>query len=393
MGFSQLWKEVCRPNRRHIGSGKTYTLAHYIINRVVKYPKALHFVGANTHKQLKNSTLAGVFGVLQDLEIPFSYNQSTGYLEFAGGRVLCQSLENFNTLRGIEIATFICDEARDLRKEAFDMLMGRLRDKRAKTLEGRIVTSPSGYNWIFDYFHPNGEMNSKDFHIINCSSMANKHLPDGYIDSLKTQYDEKFYKQEILGEFVNITQGKVYYAFDRKVNVKTVVPRQAPILVGMDFNVDPLCFVICQILNDTIYVLDEGFLRNSNTFEAAHNLNSRGFSGATVYPDSTGRNRKTSGQSDTNILSNAGFTVQYTYNPLVIDRVNNINRLLAQKKIIIDPRCVKLISDLEKVIWDGPKIDQKTDKLLSHISDSLGYIAWAEMPIRDTSSNARIKFY
>ena len=376
-----------------IGSGKTFTLAHYIINRVIKHPKALHFIGANTHKQLKNSTLAGVFGVLNDLEIPFSYNQSTGMLELCGGKVLCQSMENFNALRGIEVGTFILDEARDLKREAFDMMMGRLRDKNAKELQGRIVTSPMGFNWIFDYFHPNGEFNNEHFNLISCSSMANKHLPDGYIDSIKSQYDEKFYQQEILGEFVNITAGKTYYAFNRDSCVKETRKLPGSVLVGIDFNVDPLCYVVAQVFNDMIFVIDEGFLRNSNTFEACDKLLTSGYKGARMYPDSTGRNRKTSGKSDTDILANYGFDVQYTRNPYVIDRVNNTNRLLSQGKIVIDPKCTKLINDLEKVVWKGSDLDQKTDPLLTHISDSLGYLAWALYPITDRQTYAKIKFY
>ena len=65
-----------------------------------------------------------------------------------------------------------------------------------------------------------------------------------------------------------------------------------------------------------------------------------------------------------------------TYNPYVNDRANNINRLFTDDRIIINPRCKKLINDLEKVSWLNGKIDQKTDPLLSHVSDALGYLCW-----------------
>ena len=367
-----------------IGAGKTFCGAHYIIKRVLEYPKSLHFIGANTAAQLRNSTLAGMFSCLNDCGISFSYNQNKGLLEFAGGKVLCASLENFNALRGIEIASFWIDEARDLREEAFLVLVGRLRDKHCDKHQGRLTTSLAGFNWLFDYFHPNGERHTKEFALVISSSQDNKHLPDGYIDTLKAQYDEKFYEQEVEAKFVNLTSGKVYYAFDRERNVKEFnnFPKNMAYL-GLDFNVDPMTATICHVYNDVLYVVDEVFLRNSDTFQMAHELKSRGYTGCRVIPDSTAINRKTSGMSDHMILKQAGFNMISTHNPMVFDRVNNINRLLSQGKIIINPNCKKLINDLEKVTWKDNKLDQKTDKLLTHISDSLGYAAWKLMPINN----------
>lgn len=367
-----------------IGSGKTFSLAQYIIQRVARYPKSLHFVGANTYSQLKNSTLSAVFSALQDLQIPFSYNQSTGLLEFFGGRVLCKSMENFNALRGIEVGSFILDEVRDLRKEAFDMMMGRLRDKHAgSNLQGRLVSSPSGYNWLFDYFDKNGEFNTNDFGIINASSMANKHLPDGYIESMKTQYDDKFYEQEILGKFVNITSGKTYYSFVRENNVADFdTLANGTKFIFQDYNIDPMTALLSFMHSDKLYIYDEVFLRNADTFMVIDAIYKKGLRGGQVIPDSTGKNRKTSGKSDHDMMREAGFTVLNTRNPYVVDRVNNINRLLRDRKIVIHSRCKKLINDLEKVSWKDSKLDQKTDPLLTHISDALGYGAWKLMPIR-----------
>lgn len=364
-----------------VGAGKSYVLAHYIINQVVKNNKSLHFVGANTFSQLKQSTLRAIFEVLDSLEIPYEHNQSSGLLEFAGGKVLCKSMENYNALRGIEIGSFIVDEARDLRQEAFDMLMGRLRCKKSKKLEGRLVSSPAGYNWIFDYFHPNGELNTKDFGLIQATSMQNKHLPDGYIDAMKEQYSETFYQQEVLGQFVNLTSGKVYYAFSRNNNVQETKLLNGTRFIFLDFNVNPLTGVVAQFIDNCIHVIDEFFLENSDTFKLCKEAIDRGHSGATVIPDSTGRNRKTSGESDFAILEQFGFKIKSVTNPLVIDRVNAVNRALMNETIVIDPSCKKLINDLEKVTWKNEKIFSGHDGMLGHITDALGYGVWQLLPL------------
>lgn len=193
-----------------VGSGKSHIGSLYIIKRVMEYPKALHFIGANTYAQLRDATLKTMFRNLEAMDIKYMFNQTAGLLEFCNGTVLCKSMENYDAIRGIEIATFLLDEARDTKREAFDMMMGRLRDSNAKTLEGRLTTSPAGYNWIYDYFHKDGEKNNDQFEIINATSYDNIFLPDGYLDSIKSMYSDSFYEQEILGQFVRGGRGSVF---------------------------------------------------------------------------------------------------------------------------------------------------------------------------------------
>jgi len=182
-------------------------------------------------------------------------------------------------------------------------------------------------------------------------------------------------KRFLEGEFLDSNDGEAYYAFDREKHVGDTPAMSGTTWVGMDFNVQPMTAVVCSYFNETFYIHDELFLENSDTFKMVHELQKRGYKG-TVIPDSTGKNRKTSGKSDHQILKEAGFTIPYVYNPFVTDRVNNINRLLTSNRIIINPKCKKLIGDLERVSWKDNKLDQKTDPMLTHISDALGYLCW-----------------
>ena len=122
-------------------------------------------------------------------------------------------------------------------------------------------------------------------------------------------------------------------------------------------------------------VLNEWFLRNSDTPKAVFEW-SKKYKGSQVIPDSTGRNRKTSGKSDFDIIKEAGFQIVSTHNPFVKDRVNLVNKALKDGNILIHPRCKKLINDLSRVSWKNNELDQKTDPLLTHMSDALGYAAY-----------------
>lgn len=371
-----------------IGSGKSWAGAHFIINRVIKNPKGLHFIGANTYSQLRDATLHTLFACLEDLGIEYSYNKVDGIVRFGGGKILARSMENYNVIRGIEIDTFWLDEVRDLRRDAFDMIMGRLRGKHSKDLKGYLTSSPNGFNFMFDYFSPNGEYHTDEFRIIGASSYNNPHLPDGYVESLRAQYSERLFRQEVMGEMISVNQGQVYYAFDRDITVKEVKydPRQR-IWIGMDFNVNPMTAVVAHLTSTEIHVFDEIYLGNSNTHEMAKTILSKYGAGHSIVPDSTGKALKTSsaGFSDHEILRQAGFRIESSSNPFRMDRYNAVNKMCEDKTLTISPRCVNLIKDLEQVTFkEGTNMPDTKDKSLGHISDALGYLVYKTFGIRPT---------
>jgi len=376
-----------------IGSGKSTLGAYWCIMKKQTSPKSLGFIGATTYSQLRNATMATVFRELQNLEIPFSYNQSTGQLNMGGKLFLCKSLENYDPLRGIEIGEMWIDEGAYIKKEAFDMMIGRLRDKKGD-LTSLITTSPNGFNWVYDYFHSSGQFyNDKYFYYVKAKTRDNKYLPDGYIESLLDQYDSKMIKQELEGEFVNVTQGRVYYAFDRDIHCKEVKDNgKDPIYAGMDFNVNPMTASIFQFYDNKFYVIDEFYLKDSNTPEMCRKIKDKYGEGVKIIPDSTSAKRSTAGVSDFEIIKRNGFEIMSTRNPYVIDRVNNANRLFEHNRVIINPCCKKTINDLEKVSWREGKneIDQVTDKMLTHISDALTYGLWKLAPLKRVTGGLTI---
>ncbi len=183
------------------------------------------------------------------------------------------------------------------------------------------------------------------------------------------------------GEFIDADDGLVYYSFNQEKHVKQTKKEPGTIFIGRDFNVNPMTCVIFQYYNNTFYIHNEVFLKNSDTYKTDAKLIEMGYRGGVVIPDSTAKNRKTSGKSDIQIMEEHGFIVESTRNPFVTDRVNNINRLFTDSRIIINPKCRHLINDLNKVSWKDNKLDPGPDKMLTHISDALGYGCWFLDPI------------
>jgi len=205
-------------------------------------------------------------------------------------------------------------------------------------------------------------------------------IDEDYLNMLKS-LPEAERQRFMLGEYGDSSDGQAYYSFDREKHVQKTVVEGGSTFIALDFNVDPMTGVIAQIYDDKVWVHDEMFLRNSDTYKACEYLKSKKYFGS-VIPDSTGKNRKTSGQSDFDILESNGFKIEPCKNPFITDRVNNINRLFQAGRIIINPKAKKLINDLEKVSWKDNKLDQKTDKMLTHISDALGYLCYWYEPMK-----------
>lgn len=374
-----------------VGSGKSFAGALFAIMESISDNKATGLITANTYRQLQNATLQTLFNFCDENNIDYDYNQNKGVLNLCGAKWFTYSLDSYDNMRGIEVSKFWGDEMRDAAPEAFRVMLGRLRGR--GKLKGRLTTTPSGYDYLYDYFA--GDKKTSESRMIRATSMDNKFLPEGYIETLKSSYDEKIYAQEVLGEFVNIQSGRIYYGFDRAHHVKKVQRNpNYPLYVGMDFNISPMTAIVAQIYNNTIYVFEEIWLIDSNTNQMAEVLRQKYGTGVTIIPDATGKALKTSsrGFSDHEILRQYGFDVSSgAGNPFRGDRYATLNNLFEKRRILISDRCVKLIRDLEQVVYkDGTNLPDTKDLSLTHISDALGYLAWFAFPILPRKSEVRM---
>jgi PBSX family phage terminase large subunit len=369
-----------------LGSGKTYAGSVWAAMMALKHQNTSGIITANSYGQLTKATLVTFFGILDDLGIPYTYRRNAGEIDIYNTRIYTMSMENYNLLRGIEAGWAWSDECAFYSKESFDVLMGRIRDKNGPC-QWKGSTTPNGFNWLYTSFLETPLPNSKVITSKTVDNLAN--LSESYVDTLLSQYDSNLMRQELEGEFINLTSGKVYYSFSRGKNVRHVEERNALIHLGLDFNVDPLCGTFCFQKDGKIHVSQELYQRDSNTFKAAKEIIQR-------YPqmpvqivcDQTGDRRKTSSHmTDHEILRRSNLDVLKFTNPPEKDRQNNLNRLLEHELVIIDPQCKNLIADLEKLTHDNK------DEMLGHISTALGYACWYFNPMKKPRRPATVRNY
>lgn len=177
-----------------------------------------------------------------------------------GARLDFRSTENPNKLRGRELSCFGIDEARNVPKAAWDRLFDRLRQPGYRRA-GFITSTPNGYDWMWELFHPEGTQRGFDpytddyFRWYKASTEANKkHLDPLYMAQLRANLSGNMLLQEYYGEFVGTTQGAVYPEWDRE---KFLIPLEydpdQPLYSFWDFGIGDLgVCVFAQIENKEV---------------------------------------------------------------------------------------------------------------------------------------------
>jgi len=262
-----------------------------------------------------------------------------------------------------------------------------LRDKNGPLYE-RHTSSPNSYNWAYDEFENKDKKNKTDkIHLIRAKTEENIFLPDGYYEDLLEDYggaENPLAKQELMGQFVNLQAGAIYWGFNRDIHVKKVtLDKSFPVYVGQDFNIGNMANCYVQLIDGKFYVGQETILEHhgANTDNAASRIckDLKKDYHPIVVPDSTGKSLKTSAsdRTDIDILRSYNLEVARTRNPFIRKRQNTVNVHFKKENIIIDPSCITLIKELGTL----SSRDKEGDK--AHVSVGLGYVINYLAPLRE----------
>ena len=351
---------------------------------------------------LRDATTVALVEVLDRTRIPYDYNRAENCLTMreTRSRILFRAVEEFERLRGSNLAWFGLDELTYTQRDAWLRLEGRLRDPKATRLCGFAVWTPKGYDWVYERFIATPV---EGYETIIAKPFENRFLlgrvPDYYL-RLKSSYDPRFYEQEVLGAYLSLNVRRVYHSFDRFENVAEVeTDGRRPLLWALDFNVDPMSSVIAQIGAQGVTVLDEIALSRASTRQACQEFAGR-FprhpGGLIVYADASGKSmQSSSGTSDVGVLreffrDGAYGAVDFRIprkNPPVRERVTLMNAKLGAadgaRLLHVHPRCQELIKDFEQVTYkeNSQVIDKEKDPKRTHLSDALGYLVWREFQV------------
>ena len=137
-----------------IGSGKSQALCQEAIRLSYLNPRRMGLLGAPTYQMLRDATQATLFEILDSNRIPYEHNKAENTLRMkdTGSRIVFRPVDEFERLRGTNLAWFGLDELTYTPEAAWLRLEGRLRDPKAQRLCGFAVWTPKGYDWVFRKF-------------------------------------------------------------------------------------------------------------------------------------------------------------------------------------------------------------------------------------------------
>lgn len=316
-------------------------------------------------------------------------NESRMEIELVNGTVLyILSGEGAERIRGLGLDGAVFDEYADIDGYVWpEIVEPALADKQGWAVKGG---TPKGYNHFYDDYVLGQDPEQPEYASFQFTTIDGGNVKPEEIERARRTRDPKTFAQEYLASFT-VLGGRVYYGFERTLNVRDdLKDTGTDLLVGMDFNVNPMSAAVAVKAGGQLHFIDEIEINDSGTEEMAAELKRRYPNRRIiVYPDPSGAARKTSapvGQTDFSILRSAGFTViAPSKAPAIVDRVNCVNGLIANvagdRRLLVHPRCKSLIKAFEGLTFkDGTSVIDKASGL-DHMADAAGYLISYEYPI------------
>ena len=397
------------------GSGKTFVGALLGVTLCLRYPGIIGLVGAYTFKLLSDTTLDMYFKHLDGLGIKYVYNKQEAILYFPNGsKIFFRHFDDPECFKSLTVGFIEMEECSQIPQSVFEDLFGRLRQPVKPEWGDRFIyrmfghTNPQGpKGWINEYFIKNKKPN---FRRVMAPSTENIHLPQSFLDNLRAMCDDESYAIKVLGMDEDNVSNLVVKGFNPDVQLREdlKIDDRFPLHITCDFNVDPMCWYLCQVYNDTVYVLFEIILDNTTTDNAAHYVADllRKYKNHEIIinGDASGNYTTTKGADYIalkNRLYQEGFTRLETKlnrkNPHIEWRLACFNQMMmgtdGKHHIYIHPQCVRLIYNFENLeLKEGtnkPKLPssksiQKDSRLkyLGHPIDAVSYLVCYYFPIK-----------
>ena len=321
------------------GSGKSFALAAKAIMLGLENPGTTAMVAEPSFPMIRTVFIPAMDAALEQWEIDYDFRvspQPEYLLKLPTGNVklLCQSAENYQRVRGQNISFVLWDEAdtspADTAQKAGEMFLARMRTGNINQLA--IASTPEGFRYCYRTFV---EQDGPDKRLIRVKTRDNPHLPEGFIESLQRNYPAQLINAYLEGHFVNMASCACYPEFDRSLNYCDTQPDALDtIYVGVDINVGNS---VCQHLvrrNDEFHFFNESIHRDTQQIaQQLKEMYPQHFAAKqlVLIPDAASKQRSTAAaqESDLGILKKAGHVVKpQQSNPLIQDRLNAVNVLV-----------------------------------------------------------------
>ena len=373
-----------------LGSGKSQAGTFRLIMLMLDDPGANCAYYLPTYDLINLRAMPGVMKDLDSLGIRYTTNKSNYSIEISGyGSIIFRSYDRPERIIAYEVAHSIADELDVLPKDKASLVWRKISERNRQNRNkqntiGLVTTPDQGINgFVYEKWV---KKQQPGYVLYKASTYSNPFLPADYADQIKANYDSVLSDLYLNGDFVSLTQNKVYHFFDRhKHHVGRVITEKDTVLhIGLDFNIGGCCAVAFVIEDNKPIAVDE--FTSHDTQDFCHNLTRYKGKNVIIYPDASGKaSRTNSSQSDIAIIKQAGYQVNHnSQNPAVRDRINAYNALLSHDNFGINTNtCPNLTNALETQGYDVKGEPEKWNDhpAIDDWNDSSGYFIAYKFPI------------
>lgn len=375
-----------------VGSGKSLGGVMEVLKMAVQYPGSSWAIVAPSYRMLKDATLQSFEEFCPKELIAQHIRGEKKFILVNGSEIWYRSADDPESLRGPNLHGFFMDEAALCRRNAWLIMIGRIRRKGAPNCAW-VATTPKGFNWVYQLFVKD---QNPDYSVVYATSYENPHLPPDFADSLKRSYSGTFYEQEVLGQF-RAHEGVVYREFNRAVHEVSLVSRKEAyvsanhFIGGIDWGyANPMVALVIALDGDQRLHIAEEVYRSRMTIEEfsdrIHEAESRvkerlGLETISVsyFADPSDVGLGTGSLADQ--LRQRGHVIQKANNTVM----TGINAVMSRlhdagdglPRLFVDPCCVHTLAEFEQYSFEDPDDSKpsrdKPVKQNDHAMDSMRY--------------------
>lgn len=372
------------------GSGKSFTCTSFCLFLVSSYlhsPRPINVGVVGVTIKLVRQTVIKDFKIALDRGgIAYKDNFQTGILVVGPVTFTILAMENPATIFAHNFNCVICDELDELPTEKVMEAIKAIQERNRVPLPPPLkrepfvvfTTTAQGLGGTYQLIQRLRDR-SLSYAIIRARTSDNTTLSPQQVKLLRGLYTEDEARAYLDGEFVNLTSGRVYPCFDRRVHTYTPlsIKPDETLYVGSDFNFGYNASVLCVVRGPIIYVI-KGYHWDFVGHMAS--LLRQEFPDNPIIdiPDASGKE----------IMS--GFAEEFEShkidiywnkaNPSITERINAINKALMFKQLYIcsNDTLKSLLLCLEVRDFDdtGRPRKGKGPEALDHWGDALEYAVW-----------------
>jgi hypothetical protein len=328
----------------------------------------------------------GVPHLFEILNNEIRRQNGTGVMIFKG--MQDHTAESIKSLEGFGVAWV--EEAQSISQRSLDLLLPTIREEGSELWFSWNRDQPTDPVDVLFASKPPNSVCVPSTYLDNPFCPAVMHLEAQRLLAVDPEgYDHIWGGGYFLGG-----KGRVYHGFKNKPwpegNVdESVRDTGGELLVGMDFNVEPMTATVAVRVVNECHVIDAIEIEVGNTSAMAVELKRRYPNRKIVVcPDPAGKQRRTSakvGETDFTLLQQHGFSIRApAAAPPVVDRENNANEmyfdvLANTRRVKIHPKAIALITALSNLTYKNGVRDKKSP--FDHICDATDYLLWQEFNV------------